>query len=167
MNVLFQAARRQAHPPREPHPDRQARTQHQPAPLQHQPVPLQPRSAEAARFPSPAQRERGRGEGRWIAAALLATAAFTTPAQAQDTNQALLRQRALAATCAACHGTEGRAPAGSAMSSLAGRPAPWLVEQMQAFKAGKREATVMHQIARGYGDAQIQQLAVFFAAQQP
>jgi cytochrome c553 len=160
MNVLFQAARRRAHPPREPHPDRQACTQ-------HQPVPLQPRSAEAASFASPAQRERGRGEGRWIAAALLAAAAITPPAQAQDTAQIFLRQRALAATCAACHGTEGRAPAGSAMPSLAGRPAPWLIEQMHAFESGAREATVMHQIARGYSAAQIDQLAAYFAAQKP
>ena len=125
----------------------------------------QPRNAKTASFPSPAARERGRGEGRWIAAALIAATA--TPALSQDDAQALLRQRALAATCAACHGTEGRTPAGSAMPSLAGRPAPWLVEQMNAFKSGAREATVMHQIARGYGAAQIDQLAAYFAAQKP
>jgi cytochrome c553 len=94
-------------------------------------------------------------------------AAVATPALAQDAGQTLLRQRALAATCAACHGTEGRAPAGSAMPSLAGRPAPWLIEQMHAFQSGAREATVMHQIARGYSAAQIDQLAAYFAAQQP
>jgi cytochrome c553 len=102
--------------------------------------------------------------------------ATATPAQAQSQFQSSadqapaqvqLQQRALAATCAACHGTEGRAPAGSALSTLAGRTAPWLVEQLQAFKTGQREATVMHQIARGYSDAQIQQLAAFFAAQKP
>lgn len=98
-------------------------------------------------------------------AALIAAAA--TPALAQDAGETLLRQRALAATCAACHGTEGRAPAGSAMPSLAGRPAPWIAEQMNAFKSGAREATVMHQIARGYSAAQIEQLAAYFAALQP
>lgn len=98
------------------------------------------------------------------AAALIAAA---TPALAQDTGEARLYQRALAATCAACHGTEGRAPAGSAMPSLAGRPAPWLAEQMGAFQSGAREATVMHQIARGYSAAQIQQLAAYFAALKP
>ena len=81
--------------------------------------------------------------------------------------EAVLRHRALAATCAACHGTEGRAPAGSAMSSLAGRPAPWIVEQMNAFKSGARDATVMHQIAHGYSAAQIEQLAAYFAALKP
>jgi sulfide dehydrogenase cytochrome subunit len=98
---------------------------------------------------------------------IAATTAVTTPAFAQDAAQTLLHQRALAATCAACHGTEGRAPAGSAMPSLAGRPALWLVEQMSAFQSGAREATVMHQIARGYSAAQIEQLAAYFAAQKP
>ncbi|NML16216.1 c-type cytochrome [Azohydromonas caseinilytica] len=89
-------------------------------------------------------------------------------AQAQPpTTPAELRQHALAATCAACHGTDGHAPAGSAIPRLAGRPAPWLIEQMQAFKSGAREATVMHQIARGYDAAQIEQLAAFFVAQRP
>ena len=37
---------------------------------------------------------------------------------------------------------------------------------MQAFKRGKRPATVMHQIAKGYSDAQIDALAAYFAAQQ-
>ncbi|WP_238455643.1 c-type cytochrome [Azohydromonas lata] len=105
------------------------------------------------------------------AAVLLAAAAG--PVWAQDAAApstapaAALHRHALAATCAACHGTDGRAPAGSAMPSLAGRPAPWLVEQMLAFKKGERPATVMHQIARGYSETQIAQIAAFFAAQQP
>ena len=89
----------------------------------------------------------------------------SSPADASPA--AALHRHALAATCAACHGTDGRAPAGSAMPSLAGRPAPWLVAQMQAFKSGERPATVMHQIARGYSEAQIAQIAAFFAAQRP
>ncbi|WP_157265361.1 c-type cytochrome [Azohydromonas aeria] len=71
------------------------------------------------------------------------------------------------AGCAAYHGTEGRAPTGSAIPGLAGRPAPWLIEQMNAFKSGAREATVMHQIARGDSAAQVEQLAAYFAAVQP
>lgn len=101
-------------------------------------------------------------------------AAAAAPAQARDaaatasaSPSAELNRHALAATCAACHGTDGRVPAGSAMPSLAGRPAPWLIEQMQAFKSGARPATVMHQIARGYSEAQIAQIAAFFASQQP
>ncbi|HET6603956.1 MAG TPA: c-type cytochrome [Xanthomonadaceae bacterium] len=95
-----------------------------------------------------------------VGAALLAGAG----AHAQDA--AVLQLRSLAATCANCHGTDGRAIDGSGVPGLAALPAPYLVEQMKAFKAGARTATVMHQIAKGYSDAQIEQLAGFFAAQK-
>src|SRR2546429_2740203 len=35
-------------------------------------------------------------------------------------------------------------------------PKEFLVSQMKAFQEGKRPATVMHQIAKGYTDAQIE-----------
>ncbi len=38
-------------------------------------------------------------------------------------------------------------------------PAAYLVEQMKAFKSGARAGTVMPQLAKGYSDAQIEQLA--------
>ena len=53
------------------------------------------------------------------------------------------------------------------MASLAGMPASYFTLQMKAFKTGERPATVMHQIAKGYSDEQIAQLAAYFAAQQP
>jgi sulfide dehydrogenase cytochrome subunit len=96
-----------------------------------------------------------------VTAALLAA---TGAATAQDA--AALRQHALAATCANCHGTQGRAVDGPAVPGLAGMPAGYLIEQMKAFKAGTRPATVMHQLAKGYSDAQIEQIAAYFAAQK-
>lgn len=78
---------------------------------------------------------------------------------------AALQTRQWAANCAACHGTDGRAAAGASVASLAGTPAATLVEQLKAFKDGKRPATVMHQIAKGLSDAQIQAMADYFAAQ--
>ena len=62
--------------------------------------------------------------------------------------------RALAANCAACHGTNGNS-AGGAIPGLAGGNKDYFVAQMKAFKEGKREATVMHQIAKGYSEAEI------------
>ena len=97
-----------------------------------------------------------------LAAAALITAAG--PATAQDATA--LRQNALAATCANCHGTQGRAIDGAAVPGLAGMPAGYLVEQLKAFKAGTRPATVMHQLAKGYSDAQIDQIAAYYAAQK-
>ena len=98
--------------------------------------------------------------------ACLAAAAAAAPARAQDA-AAEARLQSLAATCAACHGTAGRPPAGATLTALAGMPAAQLVERLRAFKAGTRPATVMQQLAKGYSDAQIDQLGAFFASQPP
>jgi sulfide dehydrogenase cytochrome subunit len=73
--------------------------------------------------------------------------------------------RSLAATCAGCHGTEGRSVT-KEVASLAGMPKAQLISQMQVFKDGTRPATVMHQIAKGYTDQQIVELADYFAAKK-
>ena len=73
--------------------------------------------------------------------------------------------RSLAASCAACHGTAGRAVAGSSVAGLAGRPKDELVQLMGQFKKGERPATLMHQIAKGYGDDEIAALADYFSKQ--
>lgn len=90
--------------------------------------------------------------------------AATTAAQAQDA--AALNLRSLAATCASCHGTDGHAVEGAAVPGLAGIPAAYMVEQMKGFKNGTRSATVMHQLAKGFSDAQIDQLAAYFSTQK-
>ncbi len=73
--------------------------------------------------------------------------------------------RSLAATCANCHGTEGRAVSRD-IPALAGMPQEKIVADMKAFKAGTRPATVMHQLARGYTDVQIGRVAAYFAARK-
>jgi cytochrome subunit of sulfide dehydrogenase len=85
-------------------------------------------------------------------------------ASAQDTQT--LHHRALAATCANCHGSDGKAPQGSSLASLAGMPANVFTERMKAFQATSSGPTVMHQIAKGFSDVQIEQMAVFFASQK-
>jgi cytochrome subunit of sulfide dehydrogenase len=73
--------------------------------------------------------------------------------------------RSLAANCAACHGTNG-VSAGGAIAALAGMNKEYFVNQMKLFKEGKREATLMHQIAKGYSDAEIAALAQYFSEQK-
>ena len=73
----------------------------------------------------------------------------------------------MAATCANCHGTDGRAVSGSGVPTLAGMPRDYMIAQLKAFKAGSRPATIMHQLSKGYSDAQIEQIAGYFAAQKP
>jgi len=83
-------------------------------------------------------------------------------AHAQATPAA--RARSLAATCAACHGTEGRPVEGQPMPALAGLPRERIATELRAFRDGSRPATVMQQLAKGYSDAQIDALAAYFAA---
>lgn len=73
--------------------------------------------------------------------------------------------RSMAATCAACHGTNGNS-VGGAIPGLAGTNKEYFVNQMAAFKQGRREATIMHQLAKGYSDAEIAALGDYFAAQK-
>jgi len=74
--------------------------------------------------------------------------------------------RSMAATCAMCHGTGGKAAPGSVVPGLAGRPAAEMVTAMKQFQEGKRPATIMHQIAKGYGEAEVAALADYFARQR-
>ena len=73
-----------------------------------------------------------------------------------------LQLRSWAAACANCHGSLGVAEPG--MVSLAGVSKEVLAKQLLDFKAGRRPATIMHQIAKGYSDEQLEQLACYFAA---
>lgn len=94
------------------------------------------------------------------AAAVAASALVHAPAMAQVDASAA---RYIAANCANCHGTKGEAK--GAMPSIAGQKREHIAAQMRAFRDGKRAATVMHQIAKGYTDAQIDAIAEFFARQ--
>jgi sulfide dehydrogenase cytochrome subunit len=96
---------------------------------------------------------------RTLLYALVLLAAW--PALAQDPGG-----RNLAAGCAICHGTQGRPATGAPLIPLAGLPRDHIASQMRAFRDGQRPATVMHQIAKGYTDAEIEALAAWFSAQK-
>ena len=100
---------------------------------------------------------------RRLAAFIAASAAFALPAAAQDAQT--LRTAGLAATCANCHGTQGKA-VGSALPALAGMNKDHMLTQLKAFKSGARPATIMHQLTKGYSDAQLEQIATYFASQK-
>lgn len=93
-----------------------------------------------------------------IAAGVLA--ALPVCAAAQESATA----RSLAATCANCHGTEGRSVGG--MEPLAGMSKAEMVRKLNEFRSGARPATIMHQLAKGYTDQQIDVIAGYFAAQK-
>ena len=70
----------------------------------------------------------------------------------------------LAASCAACHGSQGNSVGGT--SVLAGLDASHFVLQMTAFRNGSRSSTVMHRHAKGLTVEEINDLAVYFAQQK-
>jgi cytochrome c553 len=99
----------------------------------------------------------------WSALALVLMFAAAA-ANAQDKDA--LYVKSLAASCASCHGTAGKTADGSSVPGLAGMDRATMAANLKAFKAGSRPATIMHQLAKGYSDAQIDQLAGYFAAQK-
>ncbi len=105
-----------------------------------------------------------------IGARLLARAACIAllacgAAQAQTADQDL-RERL--AACAACHGEHGEGVAGSTYyPHLAGKPAGYLVEQLQAFRDGRRHYWQMVWLTQYMDDAYIDEIAAYYAAQPP
>lgn len=93
-----------------------------------------------------------------LAAGLLAVAGS---AQAQTD---VLQARSWAASCAGCHGTDGRAEPGN--EPLAGVDKDEMLKKLLDFKSGAKPATVMHQLSKGYTDEQLAAIAAWFAAQK-
>jgi sulfide dehydrogenase cytochrome subunit len=40
-----------------------------------------------------------------------------------------------------------------------------MLQKLMDFKTGRKPATIMHQLSKGYSDEQLQELAAYFAAQ--
>jgi sulfide dehydrogenase cytochrome subunit len=90
---------------------------------------------------------------------LLAATGFT---QAADPNL----PRNLAATCANCHGTNGRAVPGAGIDALNGIEKAKALQKLADFRSGAKPASIMHQIVKGYTDEQLDLIATYFAAQK-
>jgi len=98
---------------------------------------------------------------RHLSSGLALAAALLSPlaASAQEAQQT----RAWAASCAACHGTQGRSLGG--IPAINGVDKAQLLQKLLAYKRGELPATVMHQHAKGYSDAELERLADFFSRQ--
>lgn len=94
--------------------------------------------------------------------AALCLFAATSAAQTTEPNLA----RNLAATCANCHGTNGNALKGAGLDSLAGLDKAKALQKLADFKSGDKPASIMHQIAKGYTDEQLDLITTYFAAQK-
>ena len=65
-----------------------------------------------------------------------------------------------ASSCSGCHDA---AIANSAVAPLKGRAAADIVDAMDAFRTGKREATVMTRIAKGFSEDETRAIATWLA----
>ena len=88
------------------------------------------------------------GLGHWSGAALAQNAAATD-----------LYKRGLAATCANCHGTDGKGVIDGGMPLINTLTSEQMLTQLKAFKSGAREGTIMPQLAKGYTDEQLETIA--------
>ena len=100
------------------------------------------------------------------ACAAMACGAFADAPAFAPANLTPAGVRALAATCASCHGTDGHAAPGSIIPPLAGRPRGDIAHAMARYRAGSKPATVMHQIAKGFTDAEAEALDEYFTRQK-
>jgi cytochrome c553 len=71
--------------------------------------------------------------------------------------------RAKAKMCAVCHGEFGVSILPDA-PNLAGQPEIYLAEQLKAYRSGKRSNEIMNILAKPLTDAEITDLAAWFAS---
>ncbi|MGE5477960.1 MAG: c-type cytochrome [Bacteroidales bacterium] len=91
---------------------------------------------------------------------------LAAPALAADPSAPVSGSAAfLASNCFNCHGTDGKTT--QAIPPLAGLEAGYIAEALKEYKDGSREATIMHQLAKGYTEEEIALISKYFATQQP
>ncbi len=93
-----------------------------------------------------------------LLAAVLASALMCTPASSQP-----IPSPTLSNNCAGCHGTFGYSAA--PMPIIAGLSEAYFGQVMRQYKNGRRSATIMGRLAKGYTDTEIDDMAAFFASQ--
>jgi sulfide dehydrogenase cytochrome subunit len=100
------------------------------------------------------------GPGRRLRAAVIAAAAVAGGA-AWDAAGDLAAAPPGASSCSGCHA----ARAGSSIPAITGRPADEIVAALDAFRTGKRPATVMNRIAPGFSDGESRAIAAWLSTQ--
>ena len=95
---------------------------------------------------------------RWVLAAAIGCASVAAA------SAAAAEPPAGAAACSGCHPTSARVT--SPVLRLAGLDQARIVKAMEEFRSGKRAATVMDRIAKGFTDDEIQAIAAWYASQR-
>lgn len=96
---------------------------------------------------------------RFMPLIVLVLVGLAAPAMAQDAAAGKTK----AAVCAACHGAEGVSVIPD-YPNLAGQKVKYLESSIKAYRDGQRKHAVMSPMAAGLSDADILDLAAYFAA---
>lgn len=96
---------------------------------------------------------------------LMSCAIFLLPLAATAVagdGEKLSRGGMLSASCAGCHGPDGRSP--GAIPSIAGKNAEFIRAALEDFRSGQRPATVMGRHAKGYTDEELALISDYLAS---
>ena len=69
--------------------------------------------------------------------------------------------------CASCHGAEGQGTSDEYIPRLAGKPSGYLLNQLVAFRDGRRKYPPMRHLLEYLPDAYLAKMADYYAAQHP
>jgi cytochrome c553 len=92
-----------------------------------------------------------------VTSALISLSQWSGLTFAQTADQ--LYKRGLAATCANCHGTDGKGVVDGGMPLINNLTSAQMLEKLKAYKSGALEGTIMPQLAKGYSDEQLTTIA--------
>lgn len=109
------------------------------------------------------------GKGRRLFAIALAILMLypATVLYAQPTERAPDTIEARLLACAACHGRHGEGTKNDYFPRLAGKPAGYLMNQLVAFRDGRRRYPPMNYLLEYLPDSYLQKMADYFAALRP
>src|SRR5215472_16303825 len=88
-------------------------------------------------------------------------------AGAQPTERAPDTMEARLLACAACHGKQGEGTKSDYFPRLAGKPVGYLMNQLVAFRDGRRRYPPMNYLLEYQTDRYLQKIADYFAALRP
>ncbi|BDX21196.1 hypothetical protein TUM22923_05170 [Polynucleobacter sp. TUM22923] len=88
-----------------------------------------------------------------VTGAFIGLSQWSLPGMTQNADQ--LYKRGLAATCANCHGTDGKGVVDGGMPLINQLTSEQMLAKLNAYKSGALEGTIMPQLAKGYTDEQL------------
>lgn len=67
----------------------------------------------------------------------------------------------LSLSCASCHGTEGKS--NTVIPNIAGMDKTIMFQSLLDYKYGRKEGTMMQKHAKGFTDAELEQISYYFS----